>query len=35
MNRYGWFESCNLQLMMYRTQGLITLQSGCRWVDSV
>lgn len=26
MNRYGWFESCNLQLMMYRTQGLITLQ---------
>ena len=28
MNQYGWFESCNLQLMMYRTQGLITIQSN-------
>lgn len=27
MNLYGWFESCNLQLFMYRTQGLVTLQA--------
>ncbi|KAK8809248.1 hypothetical protein WA171_000832 [Blastocystis sp. BT1] len=26
MNRYGWFESCNIQLIMYRNQGLVTLQ---------
>lgn len=27
MNLYGWFESCNLQLFMYRTQGLVTMQA--------
>lgn len=26
MNKYGWFESCNIQEYFHRNQGIICLQ---------